>query len=164
MDHSRIVRIAVVGAGLMGHGIAQEFALAGYQVRLHDLSDDRLQSALTNIRANLQRLSSLGLLENSQIDPAVAAITVSTDLGRTVAGAELVIEAIVEELGAKHTLLRSLNGLCGGETIIASNTSSFMPSSLAEAVACPDRLLVAHLQSPLPDPSGRDRARAGHLE
>ena len=76
MDHSRIVRIAVVGAGLMGHGIAQEFALAGYQVRLHDLSDDRLQTALTNIRANLQRLSSLGLLENSQIDPAVAAITV----------------------------------------------------------------------------------------
>lgn len=148
MDDSRIVRIAVVGAGLMGHGIAQEFALAGYQVRLHDLRDDRLRTALTDIRANLQKLSSLGRLENARIDPAVAAITVSTDLGRIVSGAELVIEAIVEELGAKHALLRSLNGLCGRETIIASNTSSFMPSRLAEAVSCPDRLLVAHYFNP----------------
>ena len=90
----------------------------------------------------------MGRLESARIDPALAAITVSIDLGRTVAGAELVIEAIVEELGAKHALLRSLNGLCGGETIIASNTSSFMPSSLAEAVSCPDRLLVAHYFNP----------------
>ena len=66
MDHSRIVRIAVVGAGLMGHGIAQEFALAGYQVRLHDLSDDRLRTALTDIRANLLRLSSMGCLESTR--------------------------------------------------------------------------------------------------
>jgi 3-hydroxybutyryl-CoA dehydrogenase len=148
MDHSRIVRIAVVGAGLMGHGIAQEFALAGYQVRLHDLSDERLRTALTDIRANLQKLSSLDRLEPARIDPVLAGITVSTDLGRTVSGAELVIEAIVEELGAKHALLRSLNGLCGGETIIASNTSSFMPSRLAEAVSFPDRLLVAHYFNP----------------
>jgi len=148
MDHSRIVRIAVVGAGLMGHGIAQEFALAGYQVRLHDLSDDRLRTALNDIRANLQRLSSLGLLDHSRIDPALTAITVSTDLERTVSGAELVIEAIVEELGAKHVLLRSLNTLCGGETIIASNTSSFLPSRLAEAFCRPDRLLVAHYFNP----------------
>jgi 3-hydroxybutyryl-CoA dehydrogenase len=148
MDHSRIVRIAVVGAGLMGHGIAQEFALAGYQVRLHDLSDDRLRTALTNIRANLQRLSSLGRLENARIDPALAAITANTDLGRTVSGAELVIEAIVEELGAKHALLRSLDTLRGQDTLIASNTSSFMPSRLAEAVSCPDRLLVAHYFNP----------------
>jgi 3-hydroxybutyryl-CoA dehydrogenase len=148
MDHSRSVRVAVVGAGLMGHGIAQEFALAGNQVRLHDLSDDRLENALTTIRANLHRLASLGRLENSGIEEALAAITASPDLGRTVAGAELVIEAIVEDLGAKHALLRSLDRLCGEETIIASNTSSFMPSLLAESVSCPDRLLVAHYFNP----------------
>ncbi len=148
MNPSQIERIAVVGAGLMGHGIAQEFALAGYQVRLHDLSDDRLRAALTSIRANLRRLSSLGRLESTRIDPALAAITTSTDLGRIVSGAELVIEAIVEELGAKHALLRSLEALCGQHTLIASNTSSFMPSRLAEAVSCPDRLLVAHYFNP----------------
>jgi 3-hydroxybutyryl-CoA dehydrogenase len=148
MDHSRIVHIAVVGAGLMGHGIAQEFSLAGYQVRLHDLTDDRLENAQTNIRDNLQRLASLGRLEHSRIEPAVAAITASTDLAKTVSGAELVIEAIVEELGAKHALLRSLNKMCDEDTIIASNTSSFMPSRLAEAVSRPDRLLVAHYFNP----------------
>src|SRR5512135_1000959 len=109
MDHTPIERIAVVGAGLMGHGIAQEFALAGYQVRLHDLSDDQLEKARRSIRVNLQNLVSLGRLEDTQIEPAIAAIRISTDLHQTVSGAELVIEAIVEDLAAKHTLIRSLN-------------------------------------------------------
>ena len=91
MDHSRIERIAVVGVGLMCHGIAQEFALAGYHVRLRDLSDDRLENALSSIRANLERLASLRRLEHARIEPAIAAITVSTDLGEIVSGAELII-------------------------------------------------------------------------
>ena len=148
MDHSPIERIAVVGAGLMGHGIAQEFALAGYQVRLHDLSDDRLEKALKSIRANLQKLVSLELLEHARIEPAIASISASTDLDRAVSGTELVIEAIVEDLAAKHTLLRLLNKFCSAETIIASNTSSFMPSRLAEVASRPDRLLVAHYFNP----------------
>jgi 3-hydroxybutyryl-CoA dehydrogenase len=148
MVHSPIQHIAVVGAGLMGHGIAQEFALAGYQVRLHDLSDDRLENAHRSIRANLQRLASLDRLEHVRIEPAIAAITMSTDLAQSVSGAELVIEAIVEDLTAKHALFRLLNDLCGAETIIASNTSSFMPSRLAEVAARPDRLLVAHYFNP----------------
>ena len=148
MDHSQIECIAVVGAGLMGHGIAQEFALAGFQVRLHDLTDDRLRIALTDIRANLQRLASLGRLENARIEPALAASTASTDLAETVSGAELVVEAIVEELGAKHAVLRTLEPHCGRDTLIASNTSSFMPSRLAQAVSCPQRLLVAHYFNP----------------
>ena len=107
-----------------------------------------MENALKGIRGNLQRLVSLGCLESTRIDPAVAAISPSTDLGNTVSGAELVIEAIVEDLQAKHALFRSLNELCGENTIIASNTSSFMPSRLAEAVAHPDRLLVAHYFNP----------------
>jgi len=148
MHHSQIERIAIIGAGLMGHGIAQEFALAGYQVRLHDLSDDRLRTALTNIHSNLKRLALLGRLDHAQIEPALAAITANTDLERTVSGTELVIEAIVEELGAKHALLRTLEKNCGQETLIASNTPGFMPSRLAEAVARPHRLLVAHYFNP----------------
>ena len=162
MDTSQVKRIAVIGAGLMGHGIALEFAVAGYQVRLHDLNEDRLGTALANIRANLQRLSTLGRLERTRIDPALAAITTSTDLGRAVAGAELVIEAIVEDLGAKHTLLRALEPLCGDDTLIASNTSSFMPSRLAEAVSRPEPAPGRSLfQSAVPDPPGRDRPGTG---
>jgi 3-hydroxybutyryl-CoA dehydrogenase len=148
MNDSRIERIAVIGAGLMGHGIAQEFAHAGYQVRLHDKSDKSLRSAMENIRANLLLLSSLGRLDGGGIEEVLARITASSDLGEAVFGAELVIEVIFEKLAAKHALLRSLSSRCGRETIIASNTSSFMPSLLAEAVTHPSRLLVAHYFNP----------------
>ena len=87
-------------------------------------------------------------MDPARIEPALAAISISTNLDQTVAGAELVIEAIVEDLDAKHALLRLLNELCDGEAIIASNTSSFMPSRLAAAAARPERLLVAHYFNP----------------
>ena len=148
MNHSRIEHIAVVGAGLMGHGIAQEFALAGYQVFLHDVTEAQLENALSGIWTNLGRLAALGRVENAQIEPAVAAITTSTDLGRTVGAADLVIEAIVEDLEIKHALFRSVSSMCREDAIIASNTSSFVPSRLAESVSHPDRLLVAHYFNP----------------
>jgi 3-hydroxybutyryl-CoA dehydrogenase len=148
VDVSQIERIAVVGAGLMGHGIAQEFALAGYQVRLQDQGEAQLARALENIRANLQRLSSLGRVEAHRIEPALRSITPTPRLDDAVTGAELVVEAIFEDLAAKHELLRSLERLCPAETIIASNTSSFMPGRLAEAISRPDRLVVAHYFNP----------------
>jgi 3-hydroxyacyl-CoA dehydrogenase len=148
MTDSHIDRIAVVGAGLMGHGIAQDFALAGYQVRLHDQSDAFLERAIRNVRANMLMLASLGRLNADRIEPAVAAITPSTDLAASVSDADLVVEAIYEDLSAKHALFASLSSLCRPATILASNTSSFMPSRLAEAVSRPDRLLVAHYFNP----------------
>ena len=148
MDASQIKRIAVVGAGLMGHGIAQEFALAGFQVRLHDEGDSQLARAMENIRANLQRLSSLGHVDADRIEPALGNITPTPRLEAAVVGAELVIEAIFEDLAAKRELLCSLERLCPAETIIASNTSSFMPSRLAGALSHPERLVIAHYFNP----------------
>ncbi|MGC8644105.1 MAG: 3-hydroxyacyl-CoA dehydrogenase family protein [Isosphaeraceae bacterium] len=148
MTDPQIERIAVVGAGLMGVGIAQEFALAGYQVTLHDRTDELLHEARENIRSNLLLLSSLGRLDVVRIEPALAAITTSTDLGTAVSRADLVIEAIFEDLPAKQALFHTLSSLCGSETIFASNTSSFMPSRLAEVVSRPERLLVAHYFNP----------------
>lgn len=148
MDVSQIERIAVVGAGLMGHGIAQELALAGYQVRLHDRNDKLLRRALENIRANLLRPSSQERLDAGRIDAALEAITATLSLDEAVTEAELIIEAIFEDLSQKHRLLQLLDRLCDQETIIASNTSSFMPSQLAEAVSRPERLLVAHYFNP----------------
>lgn len=148
MTNAQIERIAVVGAGLLGHGIAQEFALAGYLVALHDQTDEILRHALETIRGNMALLASLGRIDCAQIAPALAAITTSTDLGVTVAGADLVVEAICENLAAKQALFLALSLLCGPETIFASNTSSFMPSRLAEVLAKPERLLVAHYFNP----------------
>jgi 3-hydroxyacyl-CoA dehydrogenase len=148
MTDPRIERIAVVGAGLLGHGIAQEFALAGYQVTLHDRNDELLDKALENIRSNLALLQALGRLDPGSIEPALASVTTSTDLGAAVSRADLVVEAIYENLLAKHALFHTLSSLCDSEAIFASNTSSFMPSTLAEAVSRPDRLLVAHYFNP----------------
>jgi 3-hydroxybutyryl-CoA dehydrogenase len=132
----------------MGHGIAQEFALSGYQVRLHDQNLELIEVARDKIRSNLHRLSTLGLVHTDRIEPTLSTITATPRLVDAVTGAELIIEAIFEDLAAKHALFRSLSGLCAPETIIASNTSSFMPSRLAEAVEHPQRLLVAHYFNP----------------
>jgi 3-hydroxybutyryl-CoA dehydrogenase len=148
MELSHIKRIAVVGAGLMGHGIAQEFAQAGYQVALNDLTPDRLDRALANIRTNLERLTGLGRLDEKRIPSILAAITTSVDLQQSVSGAQLVIEAIIEDLATKHALYRALEPLCDAETLIASNTSSFMPSLLARELVHPSRFLVAHYFTP----------------
>jgi 3-hydroxybutyryl-CoA dehydrogenase len=148
MDVEEIERIAVVGAGLMGHGIAQEFALAGYQVRLHDQGEEPLRQAVQNIRANFQRLSSLGRLDASRIDPALGRITTTPRLAEAVHDVELVIEAIFEDLERKHRLFRALEDHCRQDSILASNTSSFVPSRLAEVVSRPERMLVAHYFNP----------------
>jgi 3-hydroxyacyl-CoA dehydrogenase len=148
MNVENIRRISVVGAGLMGHGIAQEFALAGYPVRLHDRNDELLQIALGDIRSNLARLAVPLELTPQKIDAALGRIAPSPDLATVVQDADLVVEAIYEDLDAKHQLLRALERLCRPETILASNTSSFMPSRLAEALATPERLLVAHYFNP----------------
>lgn len=139
-----IQHISVVGAGLMGHGIAQEFAVAGYNVRLHDRSDELLRSAVANIRANLSRLG----LDAPRIDAALERIAPSPVLAEVVADADLVIEAVFEDLTVKHELFRSLERLCKPEAILASNTSSFMPSRLAEALDRPECLLITHYFNP----------------
>jgi len=148
MNVENIRRVSVVGAGLMGHGIAQEFALAGYEVRIHDRNDELLQIALGDIRGNLARLAGpLGLTPEA-IDATLGRIAPSPVLEEVVRDADLVVEAIFENLDAKHQLLRSLEKSCRPEAIFASNTSSFMPSRLAEALASPERLLVTHYFNP----------------
>jgi 3-hydroxybutyryl-CoA dehydrogenase len=147
-NDNQIKGIAVIGAGLMGHGIAQEFALAGFPVRLHDQTDELLGRALDNIRTNLKRLAALQRAEPPKIEPVLGAITASTRLDLVATGVDFVIEAISENIDAKHVLFRELEEVCPEQTIFASNTSSFMPSRLAEVLKYPERLLVAHYFNP----------------
>ena len=102
-----IERVAIVGAGLMGHGIAQEFALAGYKVHVHDLSEERLQQALDNIRTNLEMLKGLGMVAQEEAESLLKTIHASTVLEETVAEADVVI------LGHTHVPLRAKIGMCG---------------------------------------------------
>ncbi|MBI3942443.1 MAG: 3-hydroxyacyl-CoA dehydrogenase family protein [Chloroflexi bacterium] len=148
MQVADIKTIAVVGAGLMGHGIAQEFALAGYQVYLNDVSDERLQQALEGMRKNLAMLSEMGLVDPEQAQAVPPRVHTSPSLAEVVGEADVVIEAVAENLPLKQQLFADMDHLCPPHTVLASNTSSYLPSSLAAVTQRPDRVLVAHYFNP----------------
>ena len=148
MNVDDIRQVAVVGAGLMGHGISLVFALGGYQVRLNDLSEESLQQATANIRTNLDTLRRMGLLDGRQAAGAPDRIRTSTSLHDTVADADVVIEAVFEDLDLKRRVFGELDELSPERTILASNTSTFMSSQLAPATGRPDKVVVANWWNP----------------
>ena len=148
MNVDDIRQVAVVGAGLMGHGISLAFALGGYQVRLNDLSEESLQQATANIRTNLDTLRRMGLLDGRQAAGAPDRIRTSTSLHDTVADADVVIEAVFEDLDLKQRVFGELDELSPERTILASNTSTFMSSQLAPATGRPDKVVVANWWNP----------------
>ena len=148
MKAEEIGRIAVVGAGLMGHGIAQEFALAGYDVHLNDLNEEKLRQAADTVRDNLEMLVGMGLISRNQADSAPSRLHTTTALSEAVREADVVIEAVFEDLALKQRIFAELDRACPERTILASNTSTFMPSKLASATRRPDRVLVTHYFNP----------------
>ena len=132
----------------MGHGIAIELALAGYDVRLHSRSEESLDRARGMIQDSLERLQDLGRVSEGQAWSVPDSVRTSTDLGELVADADLVIESIYEDIDAKTKLFAQLDDLCPQRTILASNTSSFLPSRLAAATTRPDKIINAHFLNP----------------
>ena len=143
-----IRRIAVVGAGTMGHGLAQEFAVAGYEVSLVDVDEPRLAAAMRSIAGNLEMLVGLGLLSHEQAEPAPARIHPTTSLAEAAADADYVVEAVFENLPLKQQIFRQLDEVCPPRTILASNTSALLPSGLAAVTSRPDRVVVTHYFNP----------------
>lgn len=148
MSHPSLRRIAVVGAGLMGHGIALEFALGGHEVGLHDLTAEALRRAKAHIAAALQRLAQLGLITPEAQSRAPARIRCSVNLPDAVAEADLVIESAAESLETKRQIFASLDRLCPAHAILASNSSSLVPSAYASATNRPGRVLGVHYFTP----------------
>lgn len=143
-----VQKIAVVGAGLMGHGIAQEFALAGYPVGLNDLNDDLLRNAVDRIRDNFEMMEGEGLIEAGEGEAALERVHTSSDLEEAVAGADVVIEAMAENLEQKLGVFEKLDAHCAEHTIFASNSSSYMPSKLAAGTKRPEKVVGAHYFNP----------------
>lgn len=148
MNLSDIKSIAVIGAGLMGHGIAQEFSCAGYKVSLNDLTDEKLQEATANIRNNLAMLRKVGLATEDNDENVLANIHCTTKLEEAVQDIDVVFEAVLEKPELKQELFRQLDGLCPKHTILASNTSTILPSKLASVTKRPDKVLVTHYYNP----------------
>jgi 3-hydroxybutyryl-CoA dehydrogenase len=133
-------RIAVVGAGLMGHGIVQLFAAQGHSVHLCDVSDD----ALSKARRGIQEIFDL----LGQDSASAGTVTFSTCLEESVTDADVVIEAAPEKLDLKRQIFQSLDAHCKSETILASNTSVIPITKIAEVVQDKGRVVGAHFWNP----------------
>ncbi|MDQ1745501.1 MAG: 3-hydroxybutyryl-CoA dehydrogenase [Pseudonocardiales bacterium] len=142
-------QVAVIGAGLMGSGIAQVAAVAGLPVVLTDVTEVALQRGLDGIDQSLARFVGKGKLAEADAQAAVQRITRSTDLG-SVADADIVIEAVFESLDVKHGLFTKLDGLCKDGAVLASNTSAIPISQLAAATRRPESVVGTHFFSPVP--------------
>jgi len=148
MNVDEIKRIGVVGAGLMGHGIAQEFALAGYSVVLHDVSLEKLKAAEQNISTNLRMLTDFGLVAPDKSGRIVDNLSITTSIEEAASRSDFIIEAAFEDLTLKQNLFRALDELSPKHSILASNSSTLLPSKLASATRRPENVLIAHYFNP----------------
>jgi 3-hydroxybutyryl-CoA dehydrogenase len=144
-----IERIAVIGAGTMGHGIAQVAAEHGFSVVLYDVKEDLVRAGLGKIREDLERGVKKGKVTPEARDRAMSKIVVAWDLS-SANGAHLVIEAAPEDLAVKQRLFGELSRVCGPETILASNTSSLSLTDIAAGAERPERVLGMHFFNPPP--------------
>lgn len=143
-----IKRVTVVGAGLMGHGIAEVVALAGLDVQLEDAFPEALEKAKKGISSSLARMVKSGRLSQENSDGVYARISFSSDLAASVKDADLVIEAVPEIPDLKVKLLKEISENCRKDAIIASNTSNIRISTLAGSVSSPERMLGLHFFNP----------------
>jgi 3-hydroxybutyryl-CoA dehydrogenase len=142
-------RIAVVGAGQMGNGIAHTVALQGIPVTLIDVSSEALDRARSTITSNLDRQVKKGAIDASAKDTALSLIKDTTSLTGA-AGADLVIEAASEQPGLKFNLFAELDRITGPETILATNTSSISITEIAAHTRRADRVIGMHFMNPVP--------------
>ncbi len=144
---SRNEKIAVIGAGVMGAGLAQLFAQGGYRVGLYDASGEALEAGLGRARDNLELQAELGWISPGEVEAAMARIQHAGDLEGAVSGAWFVIEAVPEDLELKKEVFARLGRVAPADAVLASNTSTFnVMAEVDDAIA--DRVLITHFFNP----------------
>jgi len=148
MKKAQIQKVAVVGTGLMGHGIAQAFAQERFQVNLTDTSESALAVVKDRIRSNLVTFVEGELISQNEAEEILARIHVSTNLGQAMREADFVTEAIFEDLEAKQSIFEEMDKYCSPDTILASNTSSFRMTDISSRMRNPERAIITHWFNP----------------
>jgi 3-hydroxybutyryl-CoA dehydrogenase len=148
-DEQTITRVAVLGAGTMGNGIAQVCAMAGYAVALHDPQPGAVERALGTIRGNLDKGVERGKVTADAREAALANLREGGGLSAAAADADLVIEAVPERMELKTSLFADLDGMAPPHAILATNTSSLSVSRIAEATGRPERVIGLHFFNPV---------------
>jgi len=143
-------KIAVIGAGTMGNGIAHVCALKNFEVHLVDISAGVLEKALATIEKNLNRMLSKEKITEAEKIAALSNIKTFTKMGEGVAGAGLIIEAATENVDLKLNIFKQLDELAPAEAILASNTSSISLTKIAAATKRPEKVIGMHFMNPVP--------------
>lgn len=142
-------KLAVIGAGLMGSGIAQVSAQAGWDVVLRDVTDAALTRGTDGIKASYDRFVAKGKLSAADAEAALGRITATTEL-EAVADADVVVEAVFENLDVKHEIFRSLDKIAKDGAVLASNTSAIPITKIAAVTERPEAVVGVHFFSPVP--------------
>jgi 3-hydroxybutyryl-CoA dehydrogenase len=145
-----IKTICVLGAGIMGAGIAQVSARAGFQVFIRDMEDRFVENGLSTIKTNLDRAVSKGKLDKGEAAAVLGRITGTTDLNMAAAEADLVIEAIIEVMDIKKQVFQDLDHICRKDTLVATNTSGLSITEMASVTRRPDKVIGMHFFNPVP--------------
>ncbi|GIG89343.1 3-hydroxyacyl-CoA dehydrogenase family protein [Plantactinospora endophytica] len=142
-------RLAVIGAGLMGSGIAQVAARAGWQVTLRDLDDAATRRGLSGIRTSLEKFAAKGTIGADEVEATLGRITPTTEL-EAAADADIVVEAVFERLEIKQEVFRALDKICAPGAVLATNTSAIPVTQIAAVTGRPESVVGTHFFSPVP--------------
>ena len=143
-------KIAVIGAGTMGNGIAHTFAQSGYEVSLIDVSADSLERGMNTIEKNLDRMLKREKISEDDKQTTLDKITTYTSMNDGVSGVDLVVEAATENMDIKLKIFSQLDEVCGENVILASNTSSISITKIASVTNRPDKVIGMHFMNPVP--------------
>lgn len=149
MSIENIKKIAVIGAGVMGHGIAEVAAIAGYEVWVNDIADEFLKSALEKIEWSLTKLREKGVVRED-VKTIMSRIHTTTDFEAVVKGADFIIEAVPEKLDLKKDIFSRADKIAPSHAILATNTSSLPITEIAEATNRPEKVIGMHFFNPPP--------------
>ncbi|NQT05751.1 MAG: 3-hydroxyacyl-CoA dehydrogenase family protein [Dehalococcoidia bacterium] len=144
----QVKKVGVIGAGTMGHGIAQAYAQEGYPVTITDVAKSALTGVKDRIKSNLGTLACEGLISEKEIENIMGRITVVDSLENAVRDADLVTEAVFEDLPTKTGIFHEMEKFCSPECLLASNTSSFPMTQISSQMERPERAIVTHWMNP----------------
>ncbi|MBA4744180.1 MAG: 3-hydroxybutyryl-CoA dehydrogenase [Muricauda sp.] len=143
-------KIAVIGAGTMGNGIAHVFAQNGYKVNLVDIAQASLDKGLATITKNLDRMIAKEVIDEAKKEATLGNISTYTNLEEGVSDTDLVVEAATENLDIKLKIFKELDNICKAETILATNTSSISITQIGAATNRPEKVIGMHFMNPVP--------------
>lgn len=149
MKAADVKKIAIIGSGAMGHGIAQVCAVAGYEIVMKDVKQEFLDNACAKVKESLRFLVEKGKMQQADMDQTMSRLKTSIDTATAVRDAQVVIEAVPEKMELKKSVFSELSNLCGENVILATNTSTMSISEIGSVVKNPARFVGMHYFNPV---------------